>query len=40
MGVVEVRAKDTDDNCEYVIYWYIDKNTKANKKVKIGLEEI
>lgn len=34
MGVVEVRAKDTDDNCEYVIYWYIDKNTKANKKVK------
>ena len=34
MGVVEVRAKDTDDNCEYVIYWYIDKNTKANKKIK------
>lgn len=34
MGVVEVRAKDTDDNCKYVIYWYIDKNTKAQKKVK------
>ena len=34
MGVVEVRAKDTDDNCEYVIYWYIDKNTKANKNIK------
>ena len=34
MGVVEVRAKDTDDNCQYVIYWYIDKNTKAQKKVK------
>lgn len=34
MGVVEVRAKDTDDNCKYVIYWYIDKNTKENKKVK------
>ena len=34
MGVVEVRAKDTDDNCKYVIYWYIDKNTKANKKIK------
>lgn len=34
MGVVEVRAKDTDDNCKYVIYWYIDKNTKANKRVK------
>ena len=23
MGVVEVRAKDTDDKCEYIIYWYI-----------------
>ena len=34
MGVVEVRAKDTDDNCKYVIYWYIDKNTKEQKKVK------
>lgn len=34
MGVVEVRAKDTDDNCKYVIYWYIDKNTKENKKIK------
>ena len=34
MGVVEVRAKDTDDNCRYVIYWYIDKNTKAQKKIK------
>lgn len=34
MGVVEVRAKDTDDNCKYVIYWYIDKNTKAQKSVK------
>lgn len=34
MGVVEVRAKDTDDNCRYVIYWYVDKNTKANKTIK------
>ena len=34
MGVVEVRAKDTDDNCRYVIYWYIDKNTKAQTRVK------
>ena len=34
MGVVEVRAKDTDDNCKYVIYWYIDRNTKAQKKIK------
>lgn len=34
MGVVEVRAKDTDDNCKYVIYWYIDRNTKTQKKIK------
>ena len=34
MGVVEVRAKDTDDDCKYVIYWYLDKNTKAQKSVK------
>ena len=34
MGVVEVRAKDTDDNCKYVIYWYIDRNTKSQKKIK------
>lgn len=25
MGVVEVRAKDTDNNCEYIIYWYIER---------------
>ena len=34
MGVVEVRAKDTDDHCKYVIYWYIDRNTKEQKSVK------
>lgn len=34
MGVVEVRAKDTDDNCKYVIYWYVDRNTKVNKTIK------
>ena len=34
MGVVEVRAKDTDDGCEYVIYWYIDRIAKENKKIK------
>ena len=34
MGVVEVRAKDTDDHCKYVIYWYVDKNTKAQKTIK------
>lgn len=34
MGVVEVRAKDTDDGCEYVIYWYIDRIEKGKKAVK------
>ena len=34
LGVVEVRAKDTDDGCEYVIYWYIDRIDKGQKKIK------
>lgn len=33
-GVVEVRAKDTDDHTEYVIYWYIDRVDKGQKKIK------
>ena len=34
MGVVEVRAKDTDSNTEHVIYWYIDRIEKGKKKIK------
>lgn len=34
LGVVEVRAKDTDDGCEYVIYWYIDRIDKGQKLIK------
>lgn len=34
MGVVEVRSKDTDDGCEYVIYWYVDRIAKENKVIK------
>lgn len=34
MGVVEVRAKDTDDHTEYVIYWYIDRIDKGSKRIK------
>lgn len=34
MGVVEVRAKDTDDHTEYVIYWYVDRIDKGTKKIK------
>ena len=33
MGVVEVRAKETDDGCEYVIYWYVDRIGKDNQKI-------
>lgn len=34
IGVVEIRAKDTDDGCEYVIYWYVDRIEKGHKKIK------
>lgn len=34
MGVVEVRPKETADGCEYVIYHYIDRIGKDNKKIK------
>lgn len=34
MGVVEVRAADTDDGCKYVIYWYIDRIEKGKKEIK------
>lgn len=34
MGVVEVRAKDTDDGCEYIIYWYVDRIAKGKKRIK------
>ena len=34
MGVVEVREKDTDDGCKYIIYWYIDRVEKGRKRIK------
>ena len=34
IGVVEVRKTETDDGCEYVIYWYVDRIGKENKKIK------
>ena len=34
IGVIEVRAKDTDANTDYVIYWYIDRVDKGKKKIK------
>lgn len=33
LGVVEVRAKDTDDGCEYMIYWYVDRIDKGRTKI-------
>lgn len=34
IGVVEVREKETEDRCAYVIYWYIDRIGKDDKKIK------
>lgn len=34
LGVVEIRAQDTDDQCEYIIYWYIDRIDKGRKTIK------
>lgn len=34
IGVVEVREKETDDGCAYVIYWFVDRIGKDNKKIK------
>lgn len=34
IGVVEVRAKDTDANAEHVIYTYTDRIEKGTKKIK------
>ena len=34
LGVVEVRAKDTQDNTDYVIYWYPDRIAKDNKIIE------
>lgn len=33
IGVIEVRAKDTDKQAEHVIYWYIDRIEKGHKKI-------
>jgi len=34
LGVVEVKEKETDDTCQYVIYWYVDRISKDNKEIK------
>lgn len=34
IGVIEVRAKDTDANADHVIYWYVDRIEKGHKIIK------
>jgi SPP1 family phage portal protein len=34
MGVIEVLAKEAEDKTDHVIYWYVDKIDKKNKKIK------
>jgi SPP1 family phage portal protein len=34
LGVVEVRANETDDGCEYIIYWYVERIGKDKKLIK------
>ena len=34
MGVVEVRERDTDDGCKYVLYWYVDRIDEEGKQIK------
>ena len=33
LGVVEVRAKETDDHCDYVIHWYVERVGKDGNKI-------
>ena len=34
IGIIEVRAEETDDNAEYIIYWYIDRIDKDHEAIK------
>lgn len=34
LGVVEVRANDMDDHCQYIIYWYVDRVGEDKKQIK------
>ena len=34
IGVVEVRERDTDENCEYMIYWYTERVGHEQKEIK------
>lgn len=34
LGVVEVRAKETQDHCDYLIHWYVDRVEEGCKEIK------
>lgn len=34
LGVVEVRAKETQDHCDYLIHWYVDRYDDGCKEIK------
>ena len=34
LGVVEVRAKETQDKCDYLIHWYVDRIEEGCKEIK------
>lgn len=34
LKVVKVRARETDDHCEYVIRWYVDRVDKEGREIK------
>ena len=34
MGVIEVRGRETDDGCDYVVFWYVDRINKKKKEIK------
>lgn len=34
MGVIEVRAKDTDARADHYVYWYVDRVDKGRKAIK------
>lgn len=42
LGIAEVRAKDTSDNCDYIVRWYVDrfdKDGEAIRKIEVWDKE-
>lgn len=42
LNVIEVRNQETDDGCEYIIYWYvdhIDKNKREIRRIQVWSEQ-